>query len=340
MFQRRIVNICYIAANFKHLARGARRHRLIGLQISPEKIPTDFRYIASISVTLVNNKLTQSKKMAPMTEKTNHKRKRMSEIQSAQPQLPLRRGRRERAHESKVVFQLKTELHRLQSRDREWKMLFQMLSHDLKEPLLTLEGFSKLLEDSKLDKDQKRYLKVVRDAVNSLHLLIGSMQSISKLYQEPTERTDVSLRQLLQTVSTILSEQIKRNKGELVLPTEDLIFRSEPVRVYQILLNLVANSLKFHRPGVSPRIVIRHTKEPKFFKISIEDNGIGMDKKDLERIFAPFTRLDEVTTEGLGLGLSIVKRLAESLGGYVHVRSQHHRGTTFNVYLPREKSTS
>jgi two-component system phosphate regulon sensor histidine kinase PhoR len=218
-------------------------------------------------------------------------------------------------------------------------MLFQMLSHDLKEPLLTLEGFSKLLEDSSnLDKDQKRYLKVIRESVNSLHLLIGSMQSISKLYQEPAEMTEISLKQLLTTVVTILSEQIKKNRGEVLLPKDDLIFRSEPVRVYQILLNLMANSLKFHRQDSAPRIEIRHSRDSKYYRISIEDNGIGIDKKDLERIFAPFTRLEDVSTEGLGLGLSIVKRLTESLGGFVSVRSQLNKGSVFHVYLPRDPS--
>lgn len=282
-----------------------------------------------------------ARKQSAEEMKPGFNRKKRSEVQPEQTSLPLKSVRPSKNANSKTVFQLKSELHRLQNRDREWKMLFQMLAHDLKEPLLTLEGFTKLLDEStNLDKDQKRYLKVIRESANSLHLLVGSMQSISKLYQEPSERTEVSLRQLLLSVSTILSEQIKRSRGEIVLPKEDLVFKSEPVRVYQILLNLVANSLKFQRKETPPRIIIRFFKETKFYRISIEDNGIGMDKHDLERIFAPFTRLEDVKTEGLGLGLSIVKRLAESLGGFVTVKSQPNRGTTFHVNLPRERSAT
>lgn len=271
--------------------------------------------------------------------KTGSRRKKLASV-PGQAALPLKRQRLEK-HQSKVVFQLKTELNRLQARDREWKLMFQMLAHDLKEPLLTLEGFTKLLDSSaQLGKDERRYMKVIREAVGSLHLLIGSLQSISKLYQEPSERSDLSLKQILDSVCSSLSEQIKKNKGEIILPREDLIFRSEPVRVFQILLNLVANGLKFHRKDIAPQITIRHSKDARYYKISIEDNGIGMEKKDLEKIFAPFTRLDEVATEGLGLGLSIVKRVAESLGGHIRVRSQHHRGTIFHLYLPRETPDS
>jgi signal transduction histidine kinase len=273
-----------------------------------------------------------------MSKQQSIKKKKVSES-AGQTSLPLQRSRADARPESKLVFQLKTEMHRLQNRDREWKMLFQMLAHDLKEPLLTVEGFSKLLEDSAhLDKDQKRYLKVIRESVNSLHQLIGSMQSIAKLYQEPAEKTEVSLKQLLQNVATILSEQLKKSRGEIIMPKDDIVFRTEPVRVYQIFLNLIANSLKFHRKDVPPRITIRHTRDPKYYRISIEDNGIGIDKKDIERIFAPFTRLEEVSTEGLGLGLSIVKRLTEGLGGFVSVRSHNNKGSVFHVHLPRENA--
>lgn len=238
---------------------------------------------------------------------------------------------------SKAIFQLKTELNRLQQRDREWKLMFNMLSHDLKEPLLTLEGFTKLLEESGLEtKDQKRYLKVVREAVSSLHLLVGSLQSISKLYQDQAELTDISLRELLNSVVTSLAQQIQRTRGTVVLPAEDVILRGDPVRLYQVFLNLIANSLKYHKKEAPPVITVNYKKDPQFHRISIKDNGVGIDPHDLKRIFLPFTRLEDVPTDGMGIGLSIVKRIAESFGGKVLVRSQQNIGTVFSVYLPRE----
>ncbi len=219
-------------------------------------------------------------------------------------------------------------------------MMFNMLAHDLKEPLLTLEGFTKILEQSApLTKDQKRYIKISREAVGSLHLLIGSLQSIAKLYQDSHELTDLSLNQILDSVSLALSEQIKRNRGKIILPQEDAIIRGDAVRLYQIFLNLIANSLKYHRKDVDPVIIIKHRKDSQWHRISINDNGIGIDKRNLEKIFAPFTRIEDSPTDGLGIGLSIVKRIAESFGGRIGVRSQMGKGTTFTVFLPRERRT-
>ena len=276
-----------------------------------------------------------------MTNNRQKASKRSSQKSDHQVRLPL--GARENSPSkalapSKLVFQLKSELHRLQQRDKEWKMMFNMLAHDLKEPLLTLEGFTKILEQSSpLTKDQKRYVKISREAVGSLHLLIGSLQSIAKLYQDPSELSDLSLLQILESVTLALSEQIKRNRGKVILPKEDVILRGDAVRLYQVFLNLIANSLKYHRKDADPVIIIKHRKDSQWHRISINDNGIGIDKRNLEKIFAPFTRIEESPTDGLGIGLTIVKRIAESFGGRIGVRSQMGKGTTFTVFLPREK---
>jgi len=242
--------------------------------------------------------------------------------------------------QSKKLFQLRSELSRHKERDREWKLLFNMLAHDLKEPLVTLEGFTQLLESSSpLSKDQRKYLKVLREAVGTLHLLVGSLQSITKLHQDSHDWVDISLQQILESVCTSLAEQIKRNRGKIILPETDLMIRSDPARLYQILINLISNSLKYHKAEVDPEIIIRHRKAGDYHRISIQDNGVGIEPKDLERIFTPFTRLEEVLADGLGLGLSIVKKIAESCGGHVSVKSQRDRGSIFSIYLPRNPGT-
>lgn len=266
-------------------------------------------------------------------------KKRSVKPSARQAVLPLAPSASDTLPHSKIIFQLKTELHRLQQRDREWKMMFHMLSHDLKEPLLTLEGFSKLLDQGNLDaKDQRRTIKIIREAVSSLHLLVGSLQSISKLYQEPHDFSEISLRDLLQTVVTSLSNQLEKTKGKISLPPEDVYLKGDAIRLYQVFLNLLANSLKYHKNAVTPEIIITYKRDSQFHRIAIKDNGVGIEPQDLKRIFTPFVRLEDVPTDGLGLGLSIVKRIAESFGGKVLVRSQQSIGTTFTVCLPRDPS--
>lgn len=239
---------------------------------------------------------------------------------------------------AKLIFQLKSELTRYKQRDQEWKMMFNILAHDLKEPLLSLEGFTKLLEEPDLSpSERKKYFKVVREAVHSLHNLVGSLQSVSRLNSDKLEFADISLKDILNSVTNSLSNLIKKSKGQIILPKQDIIFKSDPVRLFQVFLNLIANSLKYHRKEIDPIITIRYRKEPKFIRISVKDNGRGIDRDDLQRIFEPFSRLKGThTEEGLGMGLSIVKRIAESFGGEVKVKSTHQVGTTFTILLPRE----
>jgi len=216
--------------------------------------------------------------------------------------------------------------------------MFNMLGHDLKEPLVTLEGFTKLLEEGACDaSDQKRYLKIIREAINSLHLLVGSLQSVSKLYHDPSDLVELSLLEIFNNVVSSLSRQISKTKGKIDLQFDDTIILGDPVRLYQIFLNLIANSLKFHKTETPPLIRVTSKTAGGFLRISISDNGVGMSQEDLKKIFEPFTRLESsVKSEGMGMGLSIVKRIAESFGGRVQVKSQPDVGTTFCVFLPRK----
>lgn len=269
-----------------------------------------------------------------MNKKLTHSASLNRRTPVAQRELPLRRG--QEAPASKLVFQLKSELNRLQQRDREWKLMFSMLGHDLKEPLVTLEGFTKILEEEKVSaEDQKRYLKIIREAIHSLHLLVNSLQSVSRLYQESTELMDINLNEVLQSVLVSLSRQISKSKAQVQISFTDFPVKGDPVRLFQIFLNLIANSLKFRKKDTQPLIKIDAKTSGRYYRIAISDNGVGMTTEDMKRIFEPFTQLDG-THEGMGMGLSIVRRIAESFGGRVLVRSHVGEGTTFTVLLPRQ----
>jgi len=134
-----------------------------------------------------------------------------------------------------------------------------------------------------------------------------------------------------------LSEKITRENATIDVQVDDVYARGDRVRLYQIFLNLIANSIKFHKREVPPHITVSATQSGTQCKISITDNGVGMTPEDLKKIFTPFTRLDAGSIEGMGLGLSIVKRIAESFGGRVAVKSSPGVGTTFTINLPRGK---
>jgi signal transduction histidine kinase len=104
-------------------------------------------------------------------------------------------------------------------------------------------------------------------------------------------------------------------------------------QLHQLLLNLVSNALKFHQPGVPPIVSIQTRKQGRFLQLIVKDNGIGFAESAAERIFAPFERMDH-TYEGCGVGLAIVRRIAERHGGTVCATSTPGEGSRFEVILP------
>ena len=112
---------------------------------------------------------------------------------------------------------------------------------------------------------------------------------------------------------------------------------ADPVRIRQLLQNLVANALKFHRADVAPRVTVHAAEEEggRSVRLVVADNGIGFEPEHAERIFLPFGRLHGRSEyEGTGMGLAICRRIAESAGGSITARGEPGRGATFTVTLP------
>lgn len=255
---------------------------------------------------------------------------------SRQSGLPLKPSAK--TSTSKKIYQLQSELARLKQRDRDWKLMFNMLTHDLKEPLVTLVGFTKMLRAStQLSAEDQRYVEVIQEAVDSLQVMVNSLQSIPKFYQDPKRIEDLSLNQLLSSVCLALSVQIRETQGEIHLPEKDLVIQGDPIPLYHVFLNLLANALKYHRPDIRPDIRVSYQQKDEWVLIEIQDNGVGIDQRDFEKIFTPYSRGDSVPKDGLGLGLSIVKKIIESLEGSISLESQPNQGTVFKIELPRDK---
>ncbi len=141
-----------------------------------------------------------------------------------------------------------------------------------------------------------------------------------------------------------LEAQIERVQGQVEvgkLPT----IQADPLQIRQLLQNLIANALKFHRPDEPPRVKIearyvlpreqRHSLAEEKCRITIEDNGIGFEQQYADRIFGIFQRLHPRDVyEGTGIGLAICRRIVEYHGGQISVRSEPGKGSTFEVLLP------
>ncbi len=232
----------------------------------------------------------------------------------------------------------------LESRNRELADFAFVASHDLQEPLRKIRAFGGLLADeygSRLDSDATYYIDRMRDAASRMNELISDLLDYSRVTSQGRPFVPVDLRKTFERVAGDLSIRIEETSGTLALDAPDDLkpLIADPTQLYQLLLNLAGNALKFNQPGVPPRVTVRvrfdEVEHPACVIIEVIDNGVGFRQQFADRIFAPFQRLHgRDAYEGTGIGLAICRRIVERHGGEISATSEPGEGATFRVVLP------
>ena len=218
------------------------------------------------------------------------------------------------------------------------------MSHEIRTPMNSIIGFTDLVLGSPLTDTQTKHLSVVKTSARSLLALLNDILDTAKLDGGHTELEcrDFSLRAVCEQIVASQSLQAGRKNLYLTLDyqAEDH-FQGDPLRVQQILLNLVTNAVKFtHEGGV--KLQVQQEKSGKLL-ILVEDTGIGIPADRIDHIFEPFTQADSSMTRrfgGTGLGTTIARQLTELMGGEIRVSSKPGQGSTFRVSLPLPPGTA
>jgi len=225
------------------------------------------------------------------------------------------------------------------------------MSHELRTPMNGIIGFTDLVLTTELQKAQRDYLQNVKKSAYGLLGIINDILDFSKIEAGKLliDHTLFKLDELIEETIDILTIKAFEKKLEMLYRVDPSIpsqFFGDPVRIRQVIVNLLGNAIKFTGEG-EILVSIKKTSEieqrdgKSYLNVSVEvkDTGIGIRKEKLKKIFESFTQADASTTRkygGTGLGLTISKSLAELMGGYLYVESEPGRGSTFTLHLVLE----
>lgn len=211
-------------------------------------------------------------------------------------------------------------------------------SHDLQEPLRKIENFANLIARQAgpaLGETQRDYLGRMQKASERMRKMIEALLALSRVTTQGQPFCQVDLQQVAQAVTDDLQVLIHQVGGAVVIETLPTI-QADPQQMQQLFQNLIGNALKFHQPQLAPLVRVSSALiSNQWVEITVEDNGIGFDPVQSERIFQPFVRLHgQSEYEGNGVGLSICQKIVDRHNGTITAHSSPGAGSQFIIKLP------
>jgi two-component system phosphate regulon sensor histidine kinase PhoR len=239
-----------------------------------------------------------------------------------------------------VVFNDVTQLRRLENMRRDF---VANVSHEIKTPLTAIKGFVETLQQGGVDnpEESERFLSIIQKHVDRLSSIIEDLLALSRIEQEDEGKTIAlqpgKIKDIFQSAVQICRPKADEKKIVIdVTCDEQVLAHFDPSLLEQAVVNLLDNAVKYSDPGST--VFLRTAFNDSSVKISVEDQGIGIAKKYLPRLFERFYRVDKARSRklgGTGLGLAIVKHIAQAHGGHVTVESTPGKGSTFTIHLPK-----
>jgi len=239
----------------------------------------------------------------------------------------------------KADTELKQLSDELARSNQELEQFAYIASHDLQEPLRTISGFVKLFEkkhSGKTDEDTKEYLTFIVNATAKMQNLIKDLLEYSRAGRN-IKFNNVNFNDIVNDVIAEMGESIKESNAKITLSILPVLKGNE-TELKRLFQNLISNAIKFRKKDLNPEISITIEEKNNEYLFAIKDNGIGINKEFIDKIFIVFHRLHSDTEyPGTGVGLAICKKIVALHGGKIWAESILGEGSTFYFTIPKEK---
>ncbi len=233
------------------------------------------------------------------------------------------------------ISQEKAALLELQQANAELAEFAYAASHDLQEPLRAITGHLSYVDASELDERSSKSLEHVLEGAQHMQRLVEGLLTWSRVGTRGGERVAVPLGELAARAVRLLSAEIAATEAEITIEGDLPVLVVEPAQLVRLLQNAVSNSLKFRMPDRAPRVRISARRDGQSWVIVVSDEGIGIEPERAERAFQIFQRLHPRSEyPGTGVGLAVVKRIAQQHGGTVRLDGAPGQGARLSVRLP------
>ncbi|MRR37300.1 GAF domain-containing protein, partial [bacterium] len=235
--------------------------------------------------------------------------------------------------------ELKDALGLIRQRNEELRTLVSTVSHDLKNPIIAINGFcDRFIKTAgpKLNEKELEYLHAVQDSGKHMEKFVSNLLTLSAVENLKLKKEEFPVGKLIDEISREVAPQLDEKKGTITIDGPLPRIKADRVRLMQIFSNLISNSIKYSSKDRDLMIRIGYQEKPNTHVFSVKDNGMGIQKEYLDNIFDIFFRLHEGHAEGTGIGLSIVKKAVNVMGGEIWVNSEKDVGTVFYFSLPME----
>ncbi len=210
------------------------------------------------------------------------------------------------------------------------------VSHEIKTPISSIQGFAKLLEADDLSKEErKEYAEIIKEESDRLLYLSTNILKLAKLENQERimNKTKFNIAEQIRRTISVLEPKWKEKNIKFNVSLKEQEFLGEKDLMYQVWMNIIENSIKFSKQDGQIDVKMKTNQDS--IIVEIKDYGIGMEEEEAKKIFDRFYQVDKSHTKpGAGLGMTIAKRIVELSGGKIEVTSKLNESTTFIVTLP------